>query len=254
MPVGRADIPRDAAAALRQQLALGSGYVDVFSVLKAKDIEVYQAPFKDDGLEGAHMVKDGHAFVFVNNERAITRQRFTAAHELGHHLLDNPVDGSAVFESTTSDPGTDSAELDAYRFARYFLMDPDGARRLVSQITEEREKIAAVAATFVVSPEVAAIHLQDLGLISARTKSEVMSDLSAKAITPSGFLTRYGYRMAPTPAPAPELDPGFVGKTIDAYAREWIGLAAFAEALQLSVAEARSMLTEQGLPIRETGE
>jgi Zn-dependent peptidase ImmA (M78 family) len=251
MAVDRVDVPRDAAAALRQQLALGTGYVDVFSVLKAKNIEVYQAPFEEEGLEGAHLVKEGRAFVFVNNERAVTRQRLTAAHELGHHLLDNPVDGSAVFEATTVDPGNDSAEIGAYRFARYFLMDPDGVRRLTSGLVDERERVAAVAATFVVSPEVAAIHLLDLGLISAHTKMELVGELAAKSTTPSGLLKRYGYRMAHTPGGAPELDAGFMSRAIEAYVHEWIGLAALADMLQLSESEARLQLGELGVPVRE---
>ena len=253
MHPAKTDPARDAAARIRHELQLGTGRVDVFGVLKSLGIEVYMAPFPygADALEGAHMVKDGQAFVFVNNERAITRQRFTAAHELGHHVLDNPADGSAIFESGATDQD-DAIEQNAYRFARFFLMDPEGVGHLVAGIKDYRQMVAAVAATFVVSPEVGAIHLQELGLISAREKLELTAEINGKATTPSNLLRRYGYRMAYTvPDPVPELDEGFVGRTIEAYAREWISLAAFAESLQLTDAQAREFITELELPIRE---
>jgi len=253
MHPARTDPARDVAARIRHERGLGTGLVDIFRVLKILEIEVYMAPFPygADALEGAHMVKDSRAFVFVNNERAITRQRFTAAHELGHHTLDNPTDGSAIFESGTADQN-DAIEQNAFRFARFFLMDPDGVSRLVDGIKDYRQMVAAVAATFVVSPEVAAIHLQELGLISVREKLELSGELADKTTTPSALLKRYGYRMAYTdPNPAAELDEAFVGRTIDAYAREWITLAALADALQMTDAQARELLAELELPIRE---
>jgi len=253
MHPARTDPARDAAARIRHELRLGTGLVDIFGVLKSLRIEVYMAPFPygADALEGAHMVKDGQAFVFVNNERAITRQRFTAAHELGHHVLDNPPDGSAIFESGTADQN-DSIEQSAFRFARFFLMDPEGVSHLVDGIKDYRQMVAAVAATFVVSPEVAAIHLQELGLISVREKLELSAELADKTTTPSALLKRYGYRMAYTEQnPERELDEAFVGRTIDAYAREWITLAAFADALQMTDTQARDLLKELELPIRE---
>jgi Zn-dependent peptidase ImmA (M78 family) len=253
MQPARTDAARDAAARIRHERGLGTGFVDIFRVLKLMRIELYMAPFPygADALEGAHMVKDGQAFVFVNNERAITRQRLTAAHELGHHELDNPTDGSAIFESGSADQN-DAIEQNAYRFARFFLMDPEGVGRLVDGMKDYRQMVAAVAATFVVSPEVAAIHLQELGLISVREKLELMGELAEKTITPSALLKRYGYRMAYTdPNPTEELDETFVGRTIEAYAREWITLAALADALQITDTQARELLKEMKLPIRE---
>ncbi len=152
MRAGKADAAVDAAARIRHQLSLGSGYVDVFDTLRRLGIEVYTASFPSDSLDGAHLVRGGTAFVFVNTAHAITRQRLTAAHELGHHTLDNPPEGSAVYEADTDrDPGNNPVEQAAYRFARFFLMDPDGVERLVNGMADERERIAAVAATFVVA-------------------------------------------------------------------------------------------------------
>jgi Zn-dependent peptidase ImmA (M78 family) len=250
-----ADPPRDVAARIRQDRNLGGGYVDVFAVIRELGIEVYLAPFvkEVDGLEGAHMVKGGRAFVFVNNERAITRQRLTAAHELGHHMLDNPTDGSAVFESDASIYGDEQVEQDAYRFARCFLMDPAGVRQLVSGIEDERERVAAVAATCVVSPEVAAIHLHDLGLISIKTKLQLAADLGDGTVRPKKLLTQYGYKWTDTPRfPSAELDARFMGKVVSAYEQEWITLKSAADLLGMTQDEARDYLAnELGMAVED---
>lgn len=250
--VERADPPRDAAARIRHDLGLGSGYVDVLEVLRLVGAEVYQASFATDSLDGAHMRRDGVAFVFINTAHAITRQRLTAAHELGHHVLDASRDGDAVYESDVSRPGSDPAEQAAFRFARYFLVDPDGVARLTAGLKDEVERVAAVAAHFVVSPEATAIHLVDLKVIKSTTKREISEALASKAVTPSSLLRRYGYRMAWTPKdPPPDLDPRHMRRTLEAYEAEWITMPALADTLQITTEEAHHLLVEHGLPIRD---
>ncbi|MFV2063921.1 MAG: ImmA/IrrE family metallo-endopeptidase [Chloroflexota bacterium] len=249
---GISSTPRDAAAAIRHRLRLGSGYVDVFEVLRLLGIELYQAPFPQDSLEGAHLVRDGVAFIFVNTSRSLTRQRFTAAHELGHHVLEKAGDGSAVYESDVTKPGRDPLEQNAFRFARFFLIDPDGVGVLVGGIRDPMQQVAATASHYVVSPEAAAVHLADLGIVSISAKRELSKALAARELTPSGLLSRYGYRMAWTPQdPEPELDPRHVGRALGAYRREWMSLAALSDALGLSEGQAGDLLVEAGLKLRE---
>lgn len=248
----RADPPRDAAARIRHDLGLGSGYVDVLEVLRLLDVEVYQASFATDSLDGAHMRRDGASFVFVNTAHAITRQRLTAAHELGHHVLDASQDGDAVYESEVANPGNDPAEQAAFRFARYFLMDSDGIERLTASMKDEVERVAAVAAHFVVSPEVAAIHLVDLKAIRLTAKRDLADALASKATTPSALLRRYGYRIAWTPQdPQPDLDPRHVRRALEAYEADWITLPALADSLQMTLEETRRLLAEHGIQSRE---
>lgn len=74
--------------------------IDPFVILDSLDV-VYQ--FRDfEDLEGIYIVpedEDDIAIVGINNNRPITRQRFTAAHELCHFLKDSkisnicPIDG-----------------------------------------------------------------------------------------------------------------------------------------------------------------
>jgi Zn-dependent peptidase ImmA (M78 family) len=238
-----------AAASLRHRLGLGTGFVDVFDVIHQQGIELYRSAFGHDSLEGAHLVRDGRAFIYVNTSGSITRQRMTAAHELGHHLLDKDVDDSVVYESSL-DPGNDPNEWTVYMFARYFLMDPDGVRRLTGDIDDSEQRVAAVASRFVTSIDVACIHLEDLNVISAAVKGRLLEEVRSGALRPKAFLQRFGYRLEPTPTgEARELDPGFVGRVIDAYAREWISFRAFADVLQMNDEVARALIAEHHLPV-----
>lgn len=241
------------AAGLRSRWDLGSDYVDVFEVLRAEGIQLFLAPF-DDALEGAHMVRDGKAFVFVNTACSITRQLLTAAHELGRHVLEDHAADASLFEESTTDFGTDPEERAAYTFARYFLMDPKGVARLTSPIRDQEERVAAVASRFVTSIDVTCIHLAELEVISRATKKRLLDAIRADELHPSAFLRRHGYGMAWTPRPdGPVLDARYVRRAIEAYGREWVTLASFADLLGLPLDKAADLLAEQGIALRDDG-
>lgn len=241
-----------AAAGLRHELGLGTDYVDVFDVVRRHGIELYLAPFGDDSLEGAHLVQDGRAFIFVNTSNSITRQRLTAAHELGHHVLEGAAEGSVLYEANVTAPGADPKERAAYAFARYFLMDPEGVRRLADPIKDPDERVAAVASRFVTSIDATCIHLDELGVITTAAKNRLLERLRNGDIKPAALLRGFGYHFEPTPkAERPALDPRYVRAVIDAYARQWITFAAFADILQLDPEEAAGLLAEHGLVVRE---
>lgn len=243
-----------AAAGLRHELGLGTDYVDVFDVVRRQGIELYLAPFGVDSLEGAHLVQDGRAFIFVNTSNSITRQRLTAAHELGHHVLEGAADGSALYEANVTAPGTDPKERAAYAFARYFLMDPEGVHRLADPIKDPDERVAAVASRFVTSIDATCIHLGELGVITASAKARLLERLRNGEVKPAALLRGFGYHFEPTPkAEGPSLDPRYVRGVIDAYAREWISFVSFADILQIDREEAVGLLTEHGLAVREPG-
>lgn len=63
--------------------------IDPFKLMKAYGIIYQFMEFKD--LEGIYLVPENEhdvAIVGINYNRPITRQRFTAAHELCHHIKD----------------------------------------------------------------------------------------------------------------------------------------------------------------------
>lgn len=236
------------AQALRQRLGLGTGYVDVFDVLRRLEIEVYRRPVPHDGLDGSLIIRDGVAFIFVNSAGAITRQRLTAAHELGHYELGERHDGTEVLEGFGS-VNDDREEWDAFRFARHFLMDEQGVRQLVATLSEEEERVAAVAHRFVVSPTVAAIHLAELKVIKPATKTRLKNGFDSGSLRPAAFLARYGFYMDDMSNPVTTLDAGHIQRSVQAYKDGILSLVALAEVLVLSPDEARALLIEAGIPV-----
>jgi Zn-dependent peptidase ImmA (M78 family) len=65
----------------------GEGRIDVFDMLVQNDIPVMFQPLK--GLLGAYLNEHGSRGVIVTTERPLSVQRFTAAHELGHAILEH---------------------------------------------------------------------------------------------------------------------------------------------------------------------
>jgi hypothetical protein len=125
-------------------------------------------------------------------------------------------------------------------------MDEAGVRRLVADIADEEERVAAVAHAFVVSPSVAAIHLAEIHIIKRSTKDRLKEGFDAGTLKPSAFLNRYGYAMDDMSSPVMALDPGHMARALQAYADREIGLVALAEVLRQDVDTTRAMVVEAG--------
>jgi Zn-dependent peptidase ImmA (M78 family) len=185
--------PRAAAAALRFELDLGHGLVDPFEVAARLGIELVRFPVPDGSIEGMYR-PDGSGYVFVNSGAAFVRQRFTAAHELGHHRLHGD---QTLIESSLDEPD----DWEANCFAEAFLVDPAG---LSQKLTGRREgatrDVSAMAAivcdTYWVSQSAAGIILRHFDLISQAE----LDSYQARSWTYASLLREYGL----TPRPEPE--------------------------------------------------
>ncbi len=71
----------------RSRAMSGEGRIDVFDMLVQKDIPTMFR--KLDKLLGAFLDEDGSKGVIVTTQRQLPIQRYTAAHELGHAMLDH---------------------------------------------------------------------------------------------------------------------------------------------------------------------
>lgn len=107
--------------------------VPVEKVIKRRDIRIQFSPL-DQELSGMALVKDGVAVIGVNALHHPNRQRFTMAHELGHHIMHRAhiedtvhVDkGFAILKrDTLAAQGTDRMEIEANAFASELLLPRD---------------------------------------------------------------------------------------------------------------------------------
>ena len=88
----------ECAAALRRHLGLGEGDVprDIYDTMRGLGIRVFRRRLENSNISGLFMRHpEAGPCILVNLAEGMARQRFSAAHELGHGLLDNHVGLSA---------------------------------------------------------------------------------------------------------------------------------------------------------------
>lgn len=124
------DLARAQAREVLAEYGAVTAPVPVEKIIKRRDIRVQFSPL-DQELSGMALVKDGVAVIGVNALHHPNRQRFTLAHELGHHIMhrthiENAVHvdkGFAILRrDTLAAQGTDKMEIEANAFASELLI------------------------------------------------------------------------------------------------------------------------------------
>ena len=108
---------------LREKLRDGSGPVDVFAVIAALNVMVLFRPL--EGLLGAYVPTPNAAGMLITTQRNLHVQRFTASHELGHHVLKHhapSLDLNVGFVARGEKNGYEPQEVEADAFAGEFLL------------------------------------------------------------------------------------------------------------------------------------
>jgi Zn-dependent peptidase ImmA (M78 family) len=120
-----------------------------------------------DGLAGAFIAKPDFPLIFVNGRQAITRQRFTLAHEFGHFRMghDTVIDEQTMIGGVQRDPN----EVAANAFAAEFLMPREatkvwGAAHISGQPTLEH--VVVFAHDYGVSAQAARYAFATAGLLT----------------------------------------------------------------------------------------
>lgn len=121
---------REAARRILQEHNVKRAPVQIERIIKNMGIVLDYAPL-DEELSGMAFVKDGVSIIGLNALHHPNRQRFSAAHELAHHILHEPKLHEEVHVSKglrvlrrdpTSSKGTDPIEIEANTFASELLM------------------------------------------------------------------------------------------------------------------------------------
>lgn len=191
---------RQSAESARYRLGVGPGRLDVFGAIKHLGIRLLRYPV-EDGLEGAYLRSQGRSYVLVNSSARPVRQRFTAAHELGHHFLHPDVD-LAHYDQDLYTPEDRMANL----FAAHLLMDADTVRKLAEPESDPLRRALLVRYEFDVSLEAAAIHLCNLGLMAEADRTAVMEARDRWSIPQ--LARRVGLDAPPEQRPDNAVDPG----------------------------------------------
>jgi len=124
---------RGVAAAQDLRLEQGIGIeplTELWDFIRTLDVDLAFHDFGADGADGVYFWNGRRALIVINTaQRDVTRQRFTAAHELGHHILHG---GEAGRPFEIVDANVYSSENDIEREANAFasrLLAPEPAMR-----------------------------------------------------------------------------------------------------------------------------
>lgn len=119
-------------------------------------------PERRPSESGHYTFRNGEPLITYNVGDAPVRQRFTIAHEIGHHVhgdLDAPRDTSEQFSARSPDP----REVAANRFAAALLMPAALVKHMV--LEQRVTDIAKLAGTFGVSTAAMEFRLKAIGLL-----------------------------------------------------------------------------------------
>ena len=116
---------RRRAEAILEMLKISQAPIDVFAIAKQLGFEVVEYDFPDD-TSAALVIDEDIKAIGINKNHALTRQRFSVAHELGHFLQGHGdfANSQKTFEDGSfnyADP-QNRQELEANEFAAELLM------------------------------------------------------------------------------------------------------------------------------------
>ncbi|MEM7778527.1 MAG: ImmA/IrrE family metallo-endopeptidase [Pseudomonadota bacterium] len=108
---------------VKDQIEVSGGAINVFAAISKLDVPLLFRPL--DGLLGAFLNFPTRG-ILVTTQRPLSIQRFTAAHELGHCMLNHQpsLDDENILRRMTMNeqPGQDLQEVEADGFAAAFLL------------------------------------------------------------------------------------------------------------------------------------
>lgn len=153
----------------------------------------------DDVAEGASLLKEGYGVAVISGELAPGRRRWTAVHELGHHLLQDEYHNDAGVAA-----GRDEREQLIDRFTEEFLLpteDVTSAWKAVREGKAPRSVLLDLAAGYRLSWTAVVNRARRLGFIDAGQARREKADIPQRG----DFLALHGTQ------PVPDLETGTTG-------------------------------------------
>lgn len=154
------------AKRVRARLGCEEGAVDLHQLCERLDL-TFVARTLPDGTSGMLVRRPEGNVLVVDQTEPVQRQRFTAAHEIGHLLLHKDAEIFVDYRDKRSQSGRDPKEIEANRFAAALLMPEHLLRRDAESSTalDDDELIQELARRYEVSKTAMSIRLSSLGLI-----------------------------------------------------------------------------------------
>ncbi len=130
------------ATVILEKLWDGVVPVDIEGIIRRLSIVIQKKPLARGSSGYALLELDGSRSIIVNSEDSYVRQRFTLAHELGHHALMHIKPGGSCDRDERASYGMDYYEIEANNFAAEILMPEEKLRADVGQSYTDIHKLA----------------------------------------------------------------------------------------------------------------
>lgn len=140
--------------------------VDVNSIATKLGIEVHFLGWDEFHLSGKASLENGKRMIYVNPMDSLVRQRFTASHELAHHILNHVTPEDSCFRDEKHSFNGDYAsfqERDANRLGAEILMPEYAIRHSIDK--ENIRTVEGLATKFNVSERAMYYRLKGLNLV-----------------------------------------------------------------------------------------
>lgn len=154
-----------AAAQLRRHLGYGPNMVvmNIYEDIRCIGVHVFRRKLGNSNISGLFIRHPtAGKCVLVNYSEDVYRQRFTAAHECAHTILDEEEDVIVSFTRWKTD---DLVEIRANTFASRYLMPPEFLRQIPEPTAWDSGKVIRWANQMKVSTEALVYALRDARLI-----------------------------------------------------------------------------------------
>lgn len=164
---------------LLQRAGIEEPEVNVVKIAETLGIEIRHKPLGEDvgeDVSGLLFREGNQVIIGINSEHHRNRQRFTLAHEIGHHQLHShtPLYVDKVFPVRRRDQrsaeAVDIEEIEANAFAAELLMPAkmlEQEPELQRDIIDHERDIAALAERYGVSQQAMTFRLINLGIINS---------------------------------------------------------------------------------------
>ncbi len=236
---------RDAAGALRLRLGMGFAPIDIWRTLEKLEIPLALHDFGEGGGDGLYLWEDERALIVINSALRPSRQRYTAAHELGHHEMHRHGTERTLFADTHVGAGTeDRLEKEAEAFAAYLLAPDETLHAWVSEHPGEvtPETVVALMGELGLSYLALTYRLQNAGVVNKQQADTLRALPSVEA-----QLRRAGIDEDAASSSPPPLPRDHVNGALRLYEQHVIGSARLAELLNTNEASAMELLAERGI-------
>jgi Zn-dependent peptidase ImmA (M78 family) len=239
-----------AARALRHELGLGVAPVDIWEVLRQRDVFVALHHFGEEGGDGLYLWRGsdsaGTPLIVVNSAKRPSRQRFTAAHELGHHEMHRFEAADVLIADEEVGADGDEREVAANAFAAYLLAPTedlrDSVRALGGPVTPAG--LVSLMRRYGMSYKALAYRLRNSGLVNQNALDSLLSEGEGKI---ERLMKSQGFTedsLFPAPTGVPEV---LSNGAMRLFKERVISEARLAELLHMTVSDALVGVRDAGM-------